>query len=178
VKPLDDFPPAGDLCSASLEAGLGKDVNNACPESSVMTDPKGEPCLAKKLGSLEIPYAGPTATIRTPAYQAHLGEVYDKFWQHQWLITDPVRYEACTAKRAIVEAEMSKHGIDYPPVGTSHNDGKAFDISRGTVDALVSVLDRTGRDVSGLLREPPACNLGWGGDYRRSPPDYVHFYAP
>jgi hypothetical protein len=178
VAPLSPFPPAGDPCAASLEAGLGKDVNNACPESSVMTDPKGEPCLAKKLGSLGIPYAGPTATIRTPAYQAHLKEVYDKFWQHQWLITDPVRYQACTARRTVVENEQSKHGIDYPPVGTSHNDGKAFDISRGTVNTLDQTLTQAGRTVSGLLRESPACNLRWGGNYSPANRDPVHFFTP
>jgi len=143
-----------------------------------MSDPKGEPCLAQKLGSLGIPYAGPTATIRTPAYQAHLGEVFDKFWEHQWLITDPVAYQACTAKRAIVEAEMSKHGIDYAPTPSDsrHLDGRAFDISRSTVGTLKRVLAQAGQNISGLLSDPPACNLEWGGYW--PVPDAVHFYTP
>jgi hypothetical protein len=169
VTPLTDFPPAGDLCSASLEAGRGKDVNNACPASSVMSDPKGEPCLAQKLGVLGIPYAGPTSTIRTAAYQTHLKEVWDKYWEHQWLITDPVRYQACTARRTIVEAEMSKHGIDYEPAATTeHTSGNAFDISLTTVNRI--------GNIPTLLRAAPSCNLNWGGLF--PDPDYVHFYTP
>jgi len=170
VGALPDFPPAGDLCSASLEAGRGKDVNNACPASSVMSDPNGEPCLAQKLGALGIPYAGPTATIRTSAYQQHLKDVWDKYWEHQWLITDPALYQACTAKRSIVEAEMNKHGIDYAParIDSTHLDGTAFDISRATVNRIA--------DVPALLRAVPACNLKWGG--RFPVPDEVHFFTP
>jgi hypothetical protein len=170
VGDLPDFPPAGDLCSASLEAGRGKDVNNACSAASVMSDPKGEPCLKQKLGVLGIPYTGPTATVRTAAYQKHLGEVFDLYWQHQWLITDPVRYQACTAKRAIVEAEMSKHGIDYAPTPSDsrHLDGKAFDISRATVNRIAN--------VPALLSAAPACNLKWGGQFLK--PDRVHFFTP
>ncbi len=173
VDVLKDKPI--DACSVALEAGNGLPVpDTACPTPSVMTDPRGEPCLRGKLAGLGIPYAGPTSTIRTAPYQAHLKDVYDRFWEHQWL--DPVPYNACTAKRAIVEAEMNKHGIDYAPIGTSHNDGKAFDISRGTVGTLKRVLRQAGRNVSGLLREPPACNLGWGGTWPS--PDEVHFFTP
>jgi hypothetical protein len=170
VDDLQPFPPAGDKCSASLEAGSGKDVNNVCPAASVMSDPKGEPCLAQKLGARGIAYTGPTSIVRTAAYQKHLGEVFDKFWQHQWLITDPVAYQACTDKRAIVEAEMSKHGINYPParIDSAHLDGTAFDISRATVNRIA--------DVPALLRAAPACNLKWGGGF--PVPDEVHFFTP
>jgi hypothetical protein len=179
VDDLNSFPPAGDACSTSLEAGNGLANPAVCPPASVMNDPNGEPCLAQKLGSLGIPYAGPTSTIRTPSYQAHLRDVWDKFWQHQWLITDPDAYQACAAKRAIVEGEMSKHGIDYAPapIDSMHLDGRAFDISRGTVGTLKRILAQAGQDVSGLLSEPPACNLGWGGDFKPLQ-DSVHFYTP
>lgn len=170
VDPLPDFPtPTTDACSASLEARLGLADPAVCPRIPVMEDKNGEPCLKKKLGDLGVPYAGPTSTIRTPAYQAHLKDVWDKWWEHGF-VSDPTLYQACTARRTIVENEKNKHGISYDPIGTSHNEGKAFDISRATVDRVP--------DVSGMLRQAPACNLRWGGDYRDSPPDAVHFYTP
>ena len=159
-----------DACSASLEAGSGKDVYGACPCAEVIADPEGASCLTTKLALAGIPYPGPTATIRSPGYQSHLADVYGKFWRHQWLITDPVKYEACTAKRALATTEYNWHGIDYEPVGDTHNDGTAFDVPRSTSD----ILKKLRKDkVNEMLADLPPCTLEWGGSWPR--PDWVHF---
>ncbi len=169
-------PKPTDACSVALETGRGLPVPaTACPTPSVMTDPNGEACLKGKLAVLGIPYAGPTATIRTAAYQAHLKDVWDRNEEHK-KITDPAKRLACTAKREIVEGEMNHHGLRYQPTNESrHVAGKAFDISQPTVRTLETTLNQAGRSVSGLLRSPPPCTLIWGGTY--SDPDDVHFNA-
>ena len=172
--PID--PPIGpgtDACSLSLEAGGGKDVNGVCKCAEVVADPAGAPCLADKLRLSGIPYSGPTSTVRTPSYQAHLADVLKKYFEHQWLITDPASYELCTANRAAAKLEYDKHGIDYPPVGESHNNGTAFDIPVAAADILKK---RGGKKyVRLLLNDLPPCNLKWGGDWYN--PDKVHFQS-
>lgn len=173
VPDLKDKPT--DACSVALETGRGLPVPaTACPTPSVMTDPKGEACLRDKLAVLGIPYAGPTATIRTVAYQDHLRDVWNRNEDHK-KITDPAERNACAAKRAIVENEMKNiHGLKYRPGDESeHITGKSFDISEGTIIALDATLGQAGRSVSGLLRSPPFCTLIWGGTYRK--PDIFHF---
>jgi hypothetical protein len=59
VPPLSDAYES-DPCSLSLEKGGGKDVDHACPPSSILDDPLGEPCLRRKLSNLKINYSGPT----------------------------------------------------------------------------------------------------------------------
>ena len=79
LKPL----PVNDACTASLEKGLGVDVDGACPKLSDNMKAQMQ-CFADKIAatnvtaSPQIPYAGPTATYRTTAYQAHLREIWDK----------------------------------------------------------------------------------------------------
>jgi len=173
--PVPDLQPEPtDACSMALEAGNGMPTPaSSCPAAPVMNDPLGEPCLRQKLTARGIPYSGPTSYIRTPAYQAHLQDVYDRYWEHQWLISDPLLYEACATKRAKVETEMSKHGIDFRPasIKQDHVEGTAFDVSRRTVGLM--------GNVPALLNEVPACNLRWGGSYSgREGRDIVHFYRP
>lgn len=175
VPDLKDKPT--DACSVALEAGRGLPIPaTACPTPSVMTDPKGEACLRDKLAVLGIPYSGPTATIRTAAYQAHLRDVWDRNEDHK-NITDPAERQACAAKRAIVENERNTiHGLVYRPADESeHLTGKSFDISKTTADTLKATMQQAGRSVFGLLRSPPPCTLTWGGDYLISTPDPVHF---
>lgn len=170
-----NYPPADDTCTAALEAGRGNPVpRSACPAAPVMSDPLGEPCLARRLAIIGVPYAGPTATIRTAAYQAHLFDVWNRNVQHQGYKNNPTAWAACAEKRAEVEAEMTHHSITDAPAanGSLHISGNAFDISRATVNSVPS--------IPHLLRfnQPgdPACNLRWGNTFR--PPDRVHFYTP
>ena len=76
VGPLPDLPT--DNCSKSLEAGGGKDVNNACSSKLLPEMQKQAQCLADKIHALGLPYTEPSATVRTEAYQQHLLDVWNK----------------------------------------------------------------------------------------------------
>jgi len=168
---LDDMPAisATDTCTTSLEDNNGlPGSTSGCPDAPVMTRPLGEPCFREKVSTIGVTYNGPTSTIRTTTYNQHLINVWDYYWKHQWLITDPVQYEACTAKRTAVTAEMTKHGIDYrPALKSRHLTGRAFDASKTVINGMKPAR------IPRLLKSPTACTLGWGGGYKI--PDYVHF---
>lgn len=205
IDPLPDLPK-GDLCTASLEKGAGKDIDKVCPA----LDPemvKQEQCLADKIHRLGLsaPYTEPSATIRTVAYQQHFVDIWkwhtdivnqQKFW------TDAQK-QKCAPIKAKVEAELAAHGIDAPPSNKGdkapHVLGKALDIPRGVRDALMAKVDNSTyitpippfclfcklvpvpigdvQDyVSSALVNPPGCNLRWGG--RFTPYDPVHFQLP
>lgn len=171
---IPDFPalPATvDTCTASLEKNNGlPGTGSGCPAVPVMTRALGEPCFREKVGTIGVAYGGPTSTIRTTIYNHHLTTVWDWYWKHQWLITNPVQYEACTAKRAVVEAEMKKHGLTYRPAPNSrHLAGRAFDAS----PTVIAGIGQSGVFVPSLLRRTTACTLAWGGNYDE--PDPVHF---
>lgn len=198
--PVPDLtaPPFNDACAQSLDAGLGVDVNGACPQLS--DDMKNQiQCFANKITATNatarppIPYAGPTATIRNTAYQAHLQEVWDKMIDLDSL-TDPVKITACQSLRDKVIAEKGctgGHCIVYPPADYSnHSTGTAFDVSRDAIKGIfleltplppapMTPLQKQQAQqiwIADWLAKPAACNLIWGGSFQD--PDRVHFQLP
>ena len=182
VDPLKELP-ADDLCAQSLNAGLGKDVNGKCPPLDPRL-PGQMQCFADKITATNvtarppIPYAGPTATIRNTAYQAHLREVWDKMIKLNE--PDNNNNEACRPLRDKVIAEKGcdssgeclastpstphcmagSHCIKYRPATFSnHSTGTAFDVPEGTVNGLLS-----------RLAPPPPPQLRWRKTLRPLPP--------
>ncbi len=171
----DLLPKPTDACSVSLEASFGT-PGPACPPSAVMTDPNGHSCFRAKMALLGTNYAGPTAQYRTPGYQNHLVDIWDKDVKHKQ-VTDPAMRVLCAERRTAVENEMKAHGITDEPYGDSHSTGRAFDVSNPMVDKLVAGVTAGG--IPGWLGAPPPCNLRWLGVPGTLPkPDRVHFQTP
>ena len=182
--PISDLLPKPiDACSVALEAGFGTPIPaSACPRSVVLDDPNGEPCLRRKLGEIGVAYDGPTSTYRTDGYQYHLSDLWYSYQSHTRYINRPDIYQACSTKRAIVLAEQDGppapgHKLGYEPMGASHS-GSAFDISGVTIEALRLAKPDVKAFLATATTGSPACNLDWGGDFRRSLPDKFHFYTP
>jgi hypothetical protein len=208
IKPLKDLP-SDDTCAQSLEAGHGVDVKGKCPPlDERLTGNDGQlQCFANKIAALNvtanptIPYSGPTATIRNPAYQAHLQDVWDTMIKLNNL-SDPTKINACQLLRDKVIAEKGcdssgscgdkctpgSHCLDYrPPDSTNHSEGTAFDVSSSTINGLLSELtpiphapmtasqklQEQRAVIADWLASPTTCNLFWGGNWQH--PDYVHF---
>ena len=192
LKPL----PANDACTASLEKGLGKDVDGACPKLSDNMKAQMQ-CFADKItatnvtASPQIPYAGPTATYRTTAYQAHLQEIWDKMIDLDNL-EEPAEIEACKIRRTEIVAAKGCNGghcLEFRPADDSkHSIGQAFDISKSTIQGLLQELTPLPSPImskqqkkqeqmfliASWLAQPTACNLTWGGSFN----DRVHFQLP
>jgi hypothetical protein len=209
VEPLKDLP-ANDLCAQSLDAGLGKDVNGKCPKLDDRL-PAQIQCFADKItatnatASPSIPYSGPTATIRNPAYQAHLQDVWDTMIKLNQ--SDNINNEACRPLRDKVIAEKGcdsndkcltgtprcmagSHCIDYrPPDYSNHSAGTAFDVPNDTINGLyheltplppapmtpLQKLQAHRIWIANWLATPTACNLYWGGNFTNPGPDFIHF---
>jgi hypothetical protein len=171
VKALTPLP-ANDACAQALEnlqtTQAQKDA--ACGAlSQALKD--GEACLADKL-SRTPNAANPiplkiTADIRNLAYQAHLREIWDKMEKLVALENDPVKKNACAARRAEIAAEKGCDKADpcksepnevcYPESSTQrshclkgrpstsndapHTKGNALDVSEAsTITPLKQVL--------------------------------------
>jgi hypothetical protein len=142
--PIDPIPelPKDDACTNSLEAGKGKDVNNAC--TSKMTDEmkKQAQCLADKIQklALPVPYTEPSATIRTETYQNHLLAVWKKVLEIKDKDLSNTEKKACAATIADANNEMSHHGITSEPSSKGnqapHVLGRAVDIPEDVVKAM------------------------------------------
>lgn len=194
LKPL----PANDACTASLENGLGVDVDGTCPKLSDNMKAQMQ-CFADKItatnvtASPQIPYAGPTATYRTTAYQAHLREIWDKMIQLD--LPANKNNAACKTRRAEIVAakgcdtNAGGHCLEFRPADDSkHSIGQAFDISKSTIQGLLQELtplpppamSRLQKKqeqiflIANWLAQPTACNLTWGGSFN----DRVHFQLP
>ncbi len=178
IAPLQPLPD--DPCTQSLEAGRGVDVNGACVAGLTPEMQQEAQCLANKITSLGIPYPGPTATVRTPAYQAHLQEIWKKLIELGKL-KDPVVKQACASRKAEIESHKLSHGLtDEPAKSSRHETGEAVDVGNDVVRELIN---RVTTDTSGVqdyinspFANPPACNLRWGGKFRRR--DSIHFQLP
>jgi len=171
---IPDMPAfsAPDACTAELEANNGlPGPTTTCPAVPVMTRLGGEPSFKTKMESISVPYAGPTATIRTTVYNQHLATIWKYHVRHQRLITNPEQWVACAAKRAVVVAEVTtKHGLTYPPAPDSrHLTGRAFDVSK----TVIADIKQVGVFIPALLIRSPVSTLNWGGRFRK--PDRVHF---
>ena len=202
--PIDPLPglPKDDLCAQSLEAGRGKDINNACSSKLLPEMQKQAQCLADKIHALDQPYTGPSATVRTAAYQQHLLEVWNKVIEIEDKELSDEQELACAAVIADAENEMDWHKIKSDPSNKGdaapHVRGKAIDIPTDVVDALkarvsnttfvtftgcifcIPIAITTIGDVQDYVNSatvnPPACNLKWGGRFKRI--DDVHFQLP
>jgi hypothetical protein len=109
TRDLPAIPEPVDACTAQLEANRGLPVpgSTACPAAPVMDRPGGEPCWRRKVNESGALYAAPTSTIRTVAYNTHLKQVWDFYKEHQKLRNNPTQWQACAARRAVVETEMT-----------------------------------------------------------------------
>jgi hypothetical protein len=137
-----------------------------------------------------------TSTVRTLAYQAHLLDVWNKFWELKSKVKEtPTIKQMCPALIAKIEGEMGvplnqnpttikpcagagrNHCIVQQPadIDPKHTKDIAFDISKTTVKKFESILlpPRT------MVTEANACKLTWGGTftdaYGKPKPDPVHF---
>jgi hypothetical protein len=134
-----------------------------------------------------------TSTIRTPAYQKHLKDVWDKFWELKGKVAnDPTIQQRCQTLISKVEGEMG-FSLNQDPKDTKnvncnatlgrahcvrsgpavanpkHVTNIAFDISPYTVLKFKSLL----APPNTVQQEANACNLTWGGTF--DPIDEVHF---
>jgi len=207
VNPLPQPPFKGDTnpaCTASLEKGKGNDVDHKCPSlNPKMTEPNGGQmqCLADKINKLALTpaYTGPSATIRTEAYQEHLRAVWDKQKEIQKKVLTDTDKQACATVIADVTREKDEiHGLDASPSKKGsyapHVQGIALDIPRDVAKTLMAKLTDTTviapvncflgicmsipvhigdvEDyVNSTILNPPACDLLWGGRFD----DKVHF---
>jgi hypothetical protein len=198
IDPIPELPQDDKdfACTQSLDKGAGKDVDGVCPPiNAKLTAWNGEmQCFAKKLAALHppIPYSGPSATIRTKAYQQHLLEVF-KNSEKVANLKSEVQKQACAARIAEVEAHMKFHQIKYRPSSKGgaapHVQGNAFDVPEDVVNALmervtmVRVKASIAKNHPGCIScmhipmvtgdvqdyinsaaiNPPACKLDWGG---------------
>jgi len=209
IDPLPKPPFDGDTnpaCTASLEKGRGKDVDNACPPlNPKMTEPNSGQikCLTDKIRRLGIPYDGrPSATIRTEAYQQHLLDIWKKSIEIEKTELSFDEVQVCATLIADVANEKKQHGIDAPPSKKNskapHVLGNAVDIPKSVVNAMIEkatmadakaffpgcipclhiplVTGDVEDYVNSAAVNPPACNLRWGGRFK--PYDPVHFQLP
>lgn len=176
LQPLSDDP-----CTQSLEAGRGVDVYGACASGLSPEMQQEAQCLANKITSLGISYPGPTSTIRTGAYQAHLREIWEKAIELDGL-DDPAVIQACASRKTEIEGHKISHGLTNEPTASSsrHGTGEAVDVGN---DVVRELSNRVTTDMSDLqeyvnsqISNPPACNLRWGGRFRQYDP--VHFQLP
>lgn len=170
VDPPPKPPFEGDTnpaCTASLEKGKGKDVDDACPPlnklNEQMTEPNGGQlqCLADKINKLALspPYTVPSATIRTEAYQEHLLDIWKK-WKFIDKLTNAEK-QVCGAVIDDVANELRDHGLDAPPSKRKsyapHVQGIALDIPRGVAKAMVAKLT----NATVVVPLPLTCALGF-----------------
>lgn len=178
IAPLQPLP--NDPCTQSLEAGRGVDVNGACVAGLTPEMQQQAQCLADKITSLGVPYSGPTSTIRTGAYQAHLREIWEKLIELENL-EDPAVKQACTSRKAEIEAHKLSHGLtDRPATSSQHEIGNALDAGKDVIRELINRVTTDTSDLQDYVNSPfpnpPACNLRWGGRFQRR--DTVHFQLP
>lgn len=177
---IPDLPaiPTSDACTTSLEANDGLVDPAVCPMPiPVLTRAGGEPCLRGKLSGIGVAYGGPTSTLRTAAYNQHLINVWDFNQRHRNLRNNPEQWQACTARRAAVRAEVVKHDLYRRPAPNSrHLRGRAFDVALAVVNGVQTT---TGDDSSALLvtasPNSPACTMTWGGTWPPGEYDPIHF---
>jgi hypothetical protein len=155
-----------------------------------------EQCLAGRINTVVGPPSTSgykvTSTIRTLAYQAHLRNVWDKFWELKGKVeSDPTIQQSCQTLITKVEGEMGFHLTQNPTIkreqcsaslgrahcirsGPAQTDPKhtrniAFDISS---DAVTNFEDSLTPPRT-VQEEANTCGLTWGGTF--TPIDEVHF---
>ncbi|MDD5056772.1 MAG: hypothetical protein PHQ60_02790 [Sideroxydans sp.] len=200
---IDPLPDIGkDKCTQALESGSSATIQRDCPPlNKKLTDPPNGQiqCLADKIHALGIAYNGPTATIRTEAYQKHFVEVWAKWVEIRDAALSDAQKLACADVIANVKREKEEiHGLDSPPSTKGNNAphvlGNAIDISRSVAAALkvrattttrapifrgciactfVTITNGVQDYVNSAVVNPPACKLKWGGTF--IPVDDVHF---
>ncbi len=155
-----------------------------------------EQCLAGRINTVVGPPSTSgyqvTSTIRTPAYQKHLKDVWDKFWELKGKVaSDPTIQQRCQTLISKVEGEIGfsltqdpandacttsgrRHCIRYGPAEADpkHTQNIAFDIPLPTVFKFKARLNLQAPPQT-VSQEANTCGLTWGGTF--SSPDRIHF---
>ena len=202
--PVKELTPIADLSTQSGETAEQTDLTKKLEDGmngysllSAATQ-AAEQCLAGRINTVVGPPSTSgykvTSTIRTPAYQKHLREVWDKFIELQSKVDDdPSIQQSCQTLITKVEGEMGfslsqdpadkadkcnpalgrAHCVRYPPAKADpkHIAKTAFDIPLPTVEAFTRRLKRP--PPSTVQQEANTCGLKWGGTF--SSPDRIHF---
>lgn len=203
VDPLSQ-PPFDDACATVLENTSSTQAQKDAACGALTENLKtGMACFSDKLSRMSpaIPMKV-TSDIRDVAYQAHFRDIWDKMELLVALEDDPVKKNACAARRAEIAAEK---GCDNADVCTScyspstaqrshclkgipalpnsndaqHTQGNAFDVSEDyTIIPLQDALDALNppKTIPQFLDDPANCNLIWGGTFKTNK-DPVHFLA-
>lgn len=185
LRKVEDILPNGSdvlPLTRRLETTLGADLA-LLPDAQA-----GVTCITNKYPSASI-----SSGTRTEAYQAHLKEIWDK--SEELELPKNKNNAACKSLREKVNAAKGcsgGHCIVFPPAEVSdHPTGKAFDVSRDTINGLRRTLrpalppgtpplteeqqhQADIKLIADWLASPAACNLVWGGSYG----DIVHFSIP
>lgn len=195
VKELTEIDKLSELARETQEqANLTKQLDEGMDGYSLLskTTQAAEQCLAKRVTEVVGTNSGykVTSTIRTFAYQRHLWEIWDKFWDLRSRATDdPSIQERCRTLITKVEGQMGfrliqnpkkddctldhAHCIRYEPAtdDPKHVAKTAFDIPLPTVEAFERRLRRP--PPSTVQKEANTCGLNWGGTFGN--PDRIHF---
>ena len=204
VSELTEIPKLSALAGETPEqAHLTRQLEDKMDGYSLLTPATqaAEQCLARRISAVvgEPATSGyeVTSTIRTLAYQKHLRNVWDKFWELKRKVkSDPSIQQRCQTLITKVEGEMGfqltqdptdedercnaalgrHHCVRYEPADADpkHTKNIAFDIPLKTVTTFERRLMRP--PPSTVQREANTCGLTWGGTFRPKP-DPIHFQS-
>lgn len=201
IDPLTDISKLSELWDKTPEeVALTQKLEGGINGYSLLTPATqaAEQCLAERVNTAVGPPSlsgyKVTSTVRTYAYQEHLWEVWDKFWELKRRVDkDTSIKQRCQMLITKVEGEMGFHlsqdpmdenDACNPTLGRAHciryqpaqDDPKhvkniAFDIPPKTVMIFDRRLKRP--PPSTVQKEANSCGLTWGGTF--SSADRVHF---
>jgi hypothetical protein len=126
ISPL--VPLTGSL-SQQLEGGYDDETDLTDAMQSAVS------CFRTKLAGVGITTFIPTSAYRTPEYQAHFGEVYDKARRLKPFDRNPA--SPCKSIADSIDAELARHKIGAKPASPSgpHTKRIAIDVSQALLDA-------------------------------------------
>ena len=203
---VSDLTPIADLSALAGETPeqtqLTRQLEGGMDGYSLLSTStqQAEQCLAGRINTVVGPPSTSgyqvTSTIRTLAYQEHLWEVWDKFWELKRKVDkDPSIQQRCQTLITKVEGEMGfrltqdptdknescntalgrAHCVRYEPAtdDPKHVAKIAFDIPPMTVKKFELVLWLNQMIDSTVQKEANTCGLNWGGTL--DSPDPIHF---
>lgn len=190
---LDDLTP-NDADSLNKTRALERGENAYTLLSDNMKT--AEQCLAAKFAAKGTCYRL-ESTYRSPAYQKHLREIWDK-----WRATQKLKSkEKAACKTTIDDLNLEiggtkgkpekfpcnlsggrNHCIRARPASTDakHTQGDAVDVTSACVDELKAALvtDAGTVTISTYMGQEPKCDVKWGGDFSDYDPVHFKYEAP